>query len=242
MTARSSAWALGFCLSTVAAMGGLSAMGAMGCSSSSSGSPNNNSDNDSGDNEPTDGGSKGGSDATVANLDGGTPGTKDGSDDGSSPADGSSVQTAPSGVAAGDAGSAQFCAAVCSGLYMCMPDSGLPCNCTPGSVAVQRADIIAEVDKCIPSAFAKKCNDTGTALENCVVSATVASSPTAAISQFCKNLELTYCSDPNCLVDFGTLSDTAVTSVIACSKDLPDAAVDGGCTSFYTCAAPYLFQ
>jgi hypothetical protein len=225
MTARSSAWALSlvFC--------------AMGCSSSSSEGPSkptgdDDTNNDSGNSEPSDAGTKG--DSTV-------PGAEGGGDDTSSPHDGGSeAATTPSGAAAGDAGAAAFCAALCAGLAHCSPDAGGPCSCSPGDTAIRRADYASKLSTCVTPAIEAACGAAGDAVQNCQLQAAKATSATQVGSQFCQNLEFTFCSDQNCLVDFGSYSDKTISSFSSCSPDLPDASVDGGCNGFYTCIGTIL--
>jgi hypothetical protein len=204
----------------------------MGCSSSSSAAPNpaQTGDDMDGDTAPNDSGSR--PDATV-NGDAGPTG----GDDGSSPNDAGTTETGTaSGVAAGEAGAAAFCSAVCAGLLACVPDGG-PCNCTPGSAAIERADYVDNFTSCVRSAIVADCSDAGGVVEGCQVTAAAAINPTAAGAAFCKNLEFTHCANilPNCLTNAGIYGDTTIAAFSNCFSDLPDADVDGGCTSFGTC-------
>jgi hypothetical protein len=210
----------------------------MGCSSSSSGGPSkptgdDDSNNDSG-GEPSDAGTKG--DSTVVGAEGG-------GDDGTSPHDGGSEAAAlPNGAAAGDAGAAAFCAALCAGLGHCSPDAGGPCNCSAGDTPIRRADYASKLSACVTPAIEAACGDAGGAVQNCQLQAALATSPTQVGSQFCQNLEFTFCSDPNCLADFSSYSDKTISSFSSCAHELPDASVDGGCTGYYTCVGTILSQ
>ncbi len=218
----------------------LSAYGVTGCSSSSPSSATTNpADDDSDTGTASDGGSK--EDATVE-ADGGQ-----GGDDTSSPHDGSSPQdsgtseaSTENAVAAGDAGAAEFCSAVCAGLLQCAGgvDAG-PCHCTPGSAAIERTDFVDTFSSCVQGAIAADCSDAGAAVQNCQVTAAAAINPTAATASFCKSLEFSYCDNtlPDCLTNAGVYSDTTVAAFSNCLADLPDADVDGGCTNFANCLA-----
>src|SRR5262249_47018305 len=145
---------------------------------------------------------------------------------------------APSGVAAGEAGAAMFCNQVCAGLLACAAgaDAG-PCHRDPGSSAIERADYVASFSACVESAIVADCADPGGAVRGCEASAAVAITPTVAAANFCKNLELTHCSQilPDCLSNAGIYSDTIIGAFTSCFADLPDADVDGGCVPFGTC-------
>jgi hypothetical protein len=216
----------------------LSAFGATGCSSSIATSPNSTQSGDDSDTGiPSDAGSK--EDATIESGDGGQGGGDDASSphDGSSPQDGGAPEDSGSNaIAAGDAGAAEFCAAVCMGLSQCAPDGG-PCHCSPGSAALERTDFVATFISCVQSAIVADCTDAGSAVENCQVTAAAAVTPTVAAAAFCKDLEFSYCENtlPDCLTNAGVYADTTIAAFSNCLQDLPDANVDGGCTAFANC-------
>jgi hypothetical protein len=160
-------------------------------------------------------------------------------DDASSRRDGASPEaSAPSGAAAGEAGAAMFCNQVCAGLLACAAgaDAG-PCHCDPGSSAIERADYVASLTTCVKNAIIADCSDAGAAVQGCEVSAAVAITPTTSAANFCKNLELTHCSQilPDCLSNAGIYGDTTIATFANCFAELPDADVDGGCVPFGTC-------
>jgi hypothetical protein len=183
---------------------------------------------------PADGGST--EDSTVKNDDSGM--SNNGDDASSHHGGGSPEASTASGVAAGDAGAAKFCDQVCAGLLACASgvDAG-PCHCDPGSSAIERADYVASFTACVKSAIVADCADAGGAVQGCEVSAAVAIAPTTAAANFCKNLELTRCSQilPDCLSNAGIYGDTTIGAFSNCFAELPDADVDGGCVPFGTC-------
>jgi hypothetical protein len=143
--------------------------------------------------------------------------------------------------AAGDGGASQFCSAVCAGLYACAADAGAPdagnCRCTPGSVAIERADFVEAFTSCVRSAIERDCSDAGGAVQDCQVAAAASIDPSPAAAVFCKNLEFTFCANvlPDCLTNAGIYSDTTISAFANCLPELPDADVDGGCTNFGLC-------
>jgi hypothetical protein len=230
MTVRSSTLYCAGALA-LAVVSGASALWATGCSSSSTGTQPASpvGDDMDGSTAPGDGGGSM-QDATVPMKDTGTTNT---GDDGSSPLDAGSTAN-PS--AAGDAGATLFCNAICAGLLACAADAG-PCHCSPGSSALERTDFVGAFTSCVQSAIVADCADAGGAVQDCQVSAAVSINPTTAAATFCKNLELTRCSQilPDCLSNAGIYADTTINAFSSCFADLPDADIDGGCTAFGTC-------
>ena len=170
-------------------------------------------------------------------------GSDDGGHDGGVPqddggaADASRVNTMP----AGDAGAAQFCSAVCAGLYACAADAGAldagSCHCTAGSAAIERTDFVDAFTSCVRRAIPADCSDAGGAVQGCQLAAAASIDPSPAAAVFCKNLEFTFCANilPDCLTNAGVYSDTTISAFTNCLPELPDADVDGGCTNFGLC-------
>jgi hypothetical protein len=145
------------------------------------------------------------------------------------------------GSPAGEAGAAQFCDQLCAGLVTCAannPDAG-PCHCDPGSSAIERADYVQALGKCVKTAITTDCSDAGAAVEGCQLKAAAAITPSTAAATFCKDLEFTLCSQilPDCLTNAGIYADPTIAAFSSCFSDLPDANVDGGCVPFGTCVA-----
>ena len=230
MTARSSTL---YCAGAFAfAVCGASTLWATGCSSSTTPNPSAAGDDMDG-SAPADGGASM-QDSTLPIKDSGSPNS---GDDVSSPQDGDTSETSTAmGAAAGDAGATRFCNAICAGLLSCAADSG-PCHCSPGSSALERTDFVDSFTSCVQSAIVGDCADAGGAVQDCQVSAAVAITPTTAAAAFCKDLELTRCSQilPDCLSNAGIYADTTIKAFSNCFGDLPDADIDGGCTAFGTC-------
>jgi hypothetical protein len=238
MTARRSVWALGFSLgaATLGAMGA-AFLGAAGCSSSSSPPSSNNTGEDGGGQANDSGGTTQG-DATVANLDGGS---KD-SGNGSSPHDGGSSPDAAAinAASAGDAGAASFCAALTTGLLGCCDagaDAG-PCmaqSCQPGSAAMQRVDYVQALSTCVETSIPTHCSNPQQAISQCQLTTTQALTDTPAVTSFCKSFELSFCPITDCRAEVGAYSDPTISSLSTCLPDLPDSGVDGGCSKVITC-------